>query len=97
MKATLSLLLLTTSLALSAPTTSDMIKKNQEKLNLIFSNDRVLQKEIRSSRGERNARECRFCLRKIPITREIRIARISRETLYLKPINHKSGKIAIAH
>ena len=93
MKSTITLLLLASSYALSSSITPDMVIKKES--NLIFSKESFLQKEIRSNRGNREARECRFCLRKMPQTREIRMARLNREIFYFNSVERQNKKLAI--
>jgi hypothetical protein len=71
-----------------------MLERNSLQLSLVFTKDnKIIPREVRLDRGSRDARECRFCLRKMPRTREIRIARISRERLLPELI--KEQRIAI--
>ena len=95
MKSTITLLLLASSYALSSSITPQMVIKKESQLNLIFSKESTLQKEIRPSRGNREARECRFCLRKMPQTREIRTTRLSREIFYFNSKERQNKKLAI--
>jgi len=102
MKFTLTLLLLTSSYAISSSVTPQMLIKQESQLNLIFKNS-MFQKEIRlmresrearqsrQSREIREARDCRFELRKIPKQRKIRTVRLSREIFfgYIEPKNQK--------
>jgi len=79
MKYTLILLLLTSTFAISAPIPPHMLEKSPSQLNLIFSKNKILQREVRIGRENREARDCRFCPRAMPIKREVRISRFSRE------------------
>jgi len=71
MKFTLTLLLLTSSYALSSSVTPQMLIKQESQLHLIFKNS-MFQKEIRLMRESREARQSRK-------SREVRQSRESRE------------------
>jgi len=102
MKFTLTLLLLTSTYAISSSVTPQMLIKQEAQFNLIFQNS-MFQKEIRlmresrearQSRTSREARECRFDLRKMPQQRKIRTVRLSRE-IFFGYIESKNQKLAI--
>ena len=96
MKSTFSLLVLISSLAISSPVPPHMLERNSLQLGLVFTkNNKVLPREVRLARGSRDARECRFCLRKMPRTREVRIARIDRERIVPNLIKEQGKRIAI--
>lgn len=76
MKSTLTLLILISSFAISSPVPSHMLEKTPSQLNLIFSKNIVLEREVRLDRGNRKARDCRFCPRAMPKIRETRIRKI---------------------
>ncbi len=96
MKSTFSLLVLISSLAISSPIPPHMLERNSLQVSLVFTkNNKVLTREGRLTRGSRDARECRFCLRKMPRTRESRIARIDRERIIPHLNKEQVTKLAI--
>jgi len=92
MKTIISLLLLSTSFVVSAPTTSNIVQTNQTKFGFKLLKNIDLKRVVPKSRKSRDARECRFYPRTIAVTRVARVARLNRVSIHFKKIDKFQNK-----